>query len=121
MIPRAHTMKVAWLGLAAMCLIVFAPFVSQIMAAHSPVNTAAVLCSVTANDHELIGRSHAGSLSACGYCDLLADHTPLCAVPSVTLAFIALIGIAAVLLPAFRLLTLGAFPSGSPRAPPACA
>ncbi|MEJ0004016.1 MAG: DUF2946 domain-containing protein [Pararobbsia sp.] len=62
----------AWLGIFAMCLIVFVPVASQLLVAVRANEPLAALCSVTQPAGD--GAHHAGDpLAACGYCDLLAD------------------------------------------------
>jgi len=109
-----------WLGLIAMWLVVFAPVISQLAAsarAHEPV---AALCSaVHAGDME--HHAQAGSLAACGYCDLLATHAAMPSVLPAALSMLVLIVIAAAPVLSTCFTPLGAFPSGRPRAPPAVA
>jgi hypothetical protein len=60
----------------------------------------------------------AGSLGACGYCDLFAHHVPAPALPPATLSVVAvLVAVAAATL-STHFTPLGAFPSGRPRGPP---
>ena len=120
MAPRSRKHLTAWLGLVAMWLIVLAPLVSQCLAAlHRNDPTTVALCSVqapTADSHRV---SLGDPLAACGYCDLLADHIALPALPPASLVFVVLVAIAAVPSLSVRFTPLGAFPSGRPRAPPA--
>jgi Protein of unknown function (DUF2946) len=58
-------------------------------------------------------------LSACGYCDLLADHMVLPSIPPVLPTVTVFVMIAAVAMFSTRFTPLGAFPSGRPRGPPA--
>ncbi|WP_230949058.1 DUF2946 domain-containing protein [Burkholderia diffusa] len=66
---------IAWLGLFAMWFVVFAPIVSQGLAARDGNTPTASICSVDrqpdADDH--VPAVH---FDACGYCDLLAHHVP---------------------------------------------
>jgi hypothetical protein len=122
MIPRTHKRLTAWLGIFAMCLVVFVPLASQlVMAAHANEPNA-VLCSAfdTGVDHSR-AQAHAingDSLAACAYCDLLANHVAVPAVPPVMPVLILLIAVAAAPVLSTRFTPLGAFPSGRPRAPP---
>ncbi|WP_419687631.1 DUF2946 domain-containing protein [Burkholderia theae] len=65
----------AWLGMFAMWLIVFAPIVSQGLMSLDRNTPFASICSAEgqpdAGDQAL-----AVHLDACGYCNLLAHHTP---------------------------------------------
>jgi hypothetical protein len=120
MIPLAHKRLTAWLGIFAMCLVVFVPLVSQlVMAAHANEPNAA-LCSAfdTSVDHAQSHSVNGDSLAACAYCDLLANHVAVTAVPPVMPVLILLIAIAAAPVLSTRFTPLGAFPSGRPRAPP---
>jgi hypothetical protein len=111
----------AWLGLVAMCLVVLAPLVSQlVMAARGDDPATAALCSVTQQAGGAVHDVHPGDpLAACGYCDLLADHPAVPAVPAPSLLLVVLIVIAVVPALSTRFTPLGAFPSGRPRGPPA--
>jgi hypothetical protein len=106
-----------WLGTLAMCLIVFAPVVSQLVASVRAGEPVAVLCTTTQTDS---AGHHAGEmLSACGYCDLLATHAaPPPIAPSIAPVLLLPVAMAATVL-STRFTPLGAFPSGRPRAPPA--
>ncbi|WP_313768158.1 DUF2946 domain-containing protein [Burkholderia pseudomallei] len=75
MTARRRIRLTAWLGLFAMWLVVFAPIVSQGLAARYANTPAAPICSV---DGQPDADNHAPAVhfDACGYCDLLADHTP---------------------------------------------
>ncbi len=134
-----------WLGLLAMWLIVFAPVISQMVLAARLADQPMPHCSATPSSADTAsattsmpmtmpmsmhmsmsmpmspGMHHdpGKMLSACGYCDLLADHMVLPSVPPVlpTLSFLILL--AAVVVLSTRFTPLGAFPSGRPRGPPA--
>jgi hypothetical protein len=131
-LPRSRRARrwTAWLGLLAMCLVVFAPLVSQsLMAARmGQARIQAIehqICSADKQDaaampmHSSHEGAPDGSMSACGYCDFLAGHAALPAVPPVALVLVLLLLIAAVAMPPLRHIAFGAFPSGRPRAPPA--
>ncbi|MGF6871100.1 DUF2946 domain-containing protein [Paraburkholderia sp. MM5477-R1] len=107
----------AWLGTLAMCLVVFVPAVSQLVASARTGEPVAVLCSATQTDSV---SHHAGDpLSACGYCDLLATHTALPPIPPAVAPVLLLpVAVAAAVL-STRFMPIGAFPSGRPRDPPA--
>lgn len=107
----------AWLGIFAMCLIVFVPVASQLLVAVRANEPLAALCSVTQPAGD--GAHHAGDpLAACGYCDLLADQMVIPPVPPV-IEFVALrVLTLAVATLSTRFTPLGAFPSGRPRGPP---
>lgn len=111
----------AWLGLIAMWLIVLAPVVSQLVVAariDDPANAA--LCSVVQPPGTTVqGLHHGDPLAACGYCNLLAGHPAVPAVPTVMLFFVVLIVVTIVPTLSIRFTPLGAFPSGRPRGPPA--
>lgn len=111
----------AWLGLIAMWLIVLAPVVSQLVVAariDDPANAA--LCSVMRPSGATAqGLHHADPLAACGYCNLLANHPTVPAVPALMLSFVVLIIVTIVPTLSTHFTPLGAFPSGRPRGPPA--
>ncbi|REG52313.1 hypothetical protein B0G80_8856 [Paraburkholderia sp. BL6669N2] len=131
--PRSRIHMTAWLGLFAMCLVVFAPVVSQMLMsnrAHEPI---AALCSaLQPRDFSVVSAasvttqaapapvrlSHDDAFGACGYCHLLQHHV---AMPTVAAAeppaALTLAGTAPPTL-STRFTPLGAFPSGRPRAPP---
>jgi hypothetical protein len=108
----------AWLGLIAMWLIVFAPMVSQLVAHAHADAPAAALCSAVQPDG---GEHHApfDQLSACGYCDLLADHVAVPHPPAALWSIVLVVAFTAAPVLSTRFTPLGAFPSGRPRAPPA--
>ncbi len=128
--PRSRSLRLfAWLGLAAMCLLVAAPTISWLVGPASR-DVAVPVCLSTdqvdgataqADYHIQVGAHHDGStdaLDACGYCGLLADHSALPAVPPAAPAVLLL---ALVLLAAprwIRHVPLGTFPAGRPRDPP---
>ncbi|HEY1609019.1 MAG TPA: DUF2946 domain-containing protein [Paraburkholderia sp.] len=110
----------AWLGLIAMCLVVLAPLVGQLVAASRLDEPVAALCSVTQPAGGTAPNLHRGDpLAACGYCDLLADHPAVPTVPTPMLLFVVLIVLTVVPTLSTRFTPLGAFPSGRPRGPPA--
>ncbi|MFM0413410.1 DUF2946 domain-containing protein [Paraburkholderia aromaticivorans] len=127
---RSRNRMTAWLGLFAMCLVVFAPLVSQMLVssrAHEPI---AALCStLQPRDFSMasaatqaapapVHLSHDDAFGACGYCHLLQHHVAMPAVAVVAPPpALALAGTAPPSL-STRFTPLGAFPSGRPRAPP---
>lgn len=112
----------AWLGLFAMCLVVLVPLVSQwVVAARIDDPATAALCSVMqpAGDAAQTQGAHRGDpLAACGYCDLLADHPTVPAMPMPMLVLVVLVAITVVPALSTRFTPLGAFRSGRPRGPP---
>ena len=101
-----------------MWLIVLAPVVSQLVVAarnHEPV---AALCVASAPSADAL-HAHDAGMSACGYCDLLADHATLPIVPPSLPILVMLVTITATPALTARFTPLGAFPSGRPRAPSA--
>ncbi|WP_420996557.1 DUF2946 domain-containing protein [Cupriavidus sp. 30B13] len=117
MTPRKRISTTAWLGLLAMWLIVFAPAVSQFVASAHAADPAGYICSA-AHPDDAAHQAPGVDLSACGYCDLLADHpaAPGIPVPPPALPLLAAFAAAPTLFT--RFVPLGAFPSGRPRAPP---
>ncbi|MGH8782454.1 DUF2946 domain-containing protein [Paraburkholderia sp.] len=106
----------AWLGILAMCLIVFVPVISQLVMSARANEPVAAICSATQPDG---GSQHAADpLAACGYCDLLCTHAAMPSVAPVVAPVLTLIVLAAVPLLSTRFTPLGAFPSGRPRDPP---
>ncbi|HTI18875.1 MAG TPA: DUF2946 domain-containing protein [Trinickia sp.] len=123
MTNRSRNRLTAWLGLVAMWLIVLAPLVSQLVVSSRLQNPAdAQLCSAVMSmsgdmSHD-VSHSHADMLAACGYCDLLADHVAIPAMPPVLLPFVLLLTLVVATVRSTRYTPFGAFPSGRPRAPP---
>ena len=131
-LPRSRRARnwTAWLGLLAMCLVVLMPLASQSLAAARAAQARIeaiehTLCSVDGQDslampmHSGHESSPGGLMSACGYCDFMAGHAALPAVPPVALVLVLLVFIATAAMPPLRHIAFGAFPSGRPRAPPA--
>ncbi|WP_019937105.1 DUF2946 domain-containing protein [Bordetella sp. FB-8] len=130
-LPRSHftRSRTAWLGLLAMCMVVFAPLVSQSLMAlrMGQARIQAIehqLCSADSQDAAAM-RPHTGHtgtqdgpMSACGYCNFLAGHAALPVIPAAALALVLLMRIASVAMPAQRHIACSAFPSGRPRGPP---
>lgn len=127
---RRARSRTAWFGLLAMCMVVFAPLVSQtLMAARmGQARVHAIehqLCSAdsrTAAD-TAPHAGHAGTqhdpMSACGYCNFMAGHAALPAVPAAALALLLLVFIAVLAMPPLRHVACAAIFPGRPRAPPA--
>lgn len=130
-LPRSRRARnwTAWLGLLAMCLVVFMPLASQSLAA-ARVAQARIeaiehgLCSADGQDPSAMSMhsGHEGSpgglMVACGYCGFMAGHAALPAVPPVALVFVLLVFIAMAAMPPLLRVASGVFPSGRPRAPP---
>lgn len=124
---RPRNRMTAWLGLIAMWLIVFAPVVSQVLAADRSNEPVAALCSALQPQgvtqlHQAspapVHLSHDDAFGACGYCHLLEHHVALPGVAS--FAPVASFEVARAAPPVLstRFTPLGAFPSGRPRDPP---
>ncbi|PMS38351.1 DUF2946 domain-containing protein [Trinickia symbiotica] len=114
---RRHARLTAWLGLIAMWLIVCVPIVSQLVVASHEGEPVAALCSATESP-DVSHHSAPDSLSACGYCDLLATHAAMPALPAVAAPMLTLVVIMTAPVLSVRFTPLGAFPSGRPRDPP---
>ncbi|WP_439892656.1 DUF2946 domain-containing protein [Ralstonia sp. 25C] len=85
---RTRKRLTAWLGLAAMALVLFAPMVSQALERHElwafeqtmPLCEAKLSAAAGADaatvpiGHDMPAGHPAGHQAACGYCDLLAEH-----------------------------------------------
>lgn len=80
---RTRKRLTAWLGLVALALALFAPMVSQVLERQAPgFEQTMPLCEAkapaSASVEQPIGSSGhdmpAGHHTACGYCDLLAEH-----------------------------------------------
>ena len=119
MTARARTLTTAWLGLIAMCLIVLAPLVSQLIVAHREQQPEAPLCSAALAGDGAHHDTRNDGLAACDYCDLLATQATMPPVPAVSRPLLTLVVVATVPALFIRFTPLGAFPSGRPRAPPA--
>ncbi|WP_322104307.1 DUF2946 domain-containing protein [Paraburkholderia sp. J41] len=119
---RKHSLLTAWLGLVAMWLIVFAPLVSQLVAAQHAHEPDAALCSAlqpASNAPDFPHLSHDDAFGACGYCHLLEHHVAMPSVAAPALLPTLAVAREAVTTLSTRFVPLGAFPSGRPRAPPA--
>ncbi|HTR08599.1 MAG TPA: DUF2946 family protein [Paraburkholderia sp.] len=95
----------------------FVPVVSQLIVSAQRAEPAASFCSAVHDTADQTGHQRT-PLSACGYCDLLATHVAMPAIPPAPVHVLLLPGmaVATALSTAFR--PLGAFPSGRPRDPP---
>lgn len=113
---RIRKQAVAWLGLMAMLLAVFAPLMSQLIASAHADEPVGFICSSVKNDSP----AHAVSpdkLNACGYCNFFAHHVPVTSVAAPQLLANAAMVIAQVSAPA-AFIPFSGFPSGRPRDPP---
>jgi hypothetical protein len=113
---RVHT--VAWLGLIAMWLLVFAPLLSQLLVSAQAGTPLGIICSASAGPQT--GSPHpvsSDSLNACGYCNLLAHHAPLPTVPASPPTAQLVLAVALVA-PHSTFIPYAVFPSGRPRDPP---
>lgn len=115
---RVRTRLTAWLGLIAMCLVVLAPLVSQLVVAAHKDDAAAALCSAVHGSGNAELAAHDDPLAACDYCGLLASHVAISTPPLSPPLLFTLVVMAAVPVLSTRFIPLGAFPSGRPRAPP---
>ncbi|HKT99813.1 MAG TPA: DUF2946 domain-containing protein [Paraburkholderia sp.] len=115
---RKHTLLTAWLGLVAMWLIMLAPLVSQLVAAHQAHEPDAVLCSAIQPASTAQHLSHNDAFGACGYCHLLQHHAAMPGVPAPEPSRALVADLERVAPLSTRHTPFGAFPSGRPRAPP---
>ncbi|MFM0313623.1 DUF2946 domain-containing protein [Paraburkholderia nemoris] len=115
---RAHKHSVAWLGLIAMWLVVFAPLVSQLLVASRADVPVSAICSAVESDAPTAHHTSQDKLAACGYCDLLAHHVAALSVPPAGFFATVLLAIAQVSAPPPFVPHAAAFPSGRPRDPP---
>ncbi|MEZ0603879.1 DUF2946 domain-containing protein [Paraburkholderia sp. IW21] len=113
---RKHT--VAWLGLIAMWLVVFAPLVSQLIVASRADVPVGAICSAVDSDAPAAHHVSPNPLAACGYCDLIAHQVPAPSVPPAGLFARILLADAQVSAPPPFVPYAAAFPSGRPRDPP---
>jgi len=117
---RTRIRTVAWLGIIAMWLVVFAPLVSQWLASARADDTIGIGAICSAVTSEQSNAKHQGSsdpLSACGYCNLLAHHVPAPATaPTLAPVLIVLTSITVSAPPV--VVPYAQFPSGRPRDPP---
>ncbi|PRE45526.1 DUF2946 domain-containing protein [Burkholderia multivorans] len=117
-LTRARKQPGIWLALLAMCLIVFAPLVSQISASARTATPDEAICSASPTGHSMHGPMAGDPLAACGYCNLLA--TPAAPPPVIPQSprWVPLLA-AVVIMPALRVeLPVIARFAGYPRAPP---
>lgn len=117
MSSHAHRRLTAWLGMIAIWLIVLVPVASQLIVAARSAEPVAATCTAAAPAAPTLD-VHDHGMTACGYCDLLAAHATLPAVPPPLPVLVMLVTIVALLVLSMRFTPLGAFPSGRPRAPP---
>jgi hypothetical protein len=115
---RAHKHSVAWLGLIAMWLVVFAPLVSQLLVASRADEPVGAICSAVDSDAPAAHHASPDKIAACGYCDLLAHHVAALGVPPAGLIAMLLLADPQVLAPPLFVPHAAAFPSGRPRDPP---
>jgi hypothetical protein len=118
MAHRTRSRLIAWLGIFAMCLIVFVPLVSQLVVSAHADEPNAALCSAFQPSGDSAHHMNGDTFAACGYCDLFANHVAVPTLPPALPVLIVLIATAAAPVLSTRFTPLGAFPSGRPRAPP---
>lgn len=118
--PRKHTLLTTWLGLVAMWLIVLAPLVSQLVAAHRAhePDTTLALCSAVQPASTAPHLSHDDAFGACGYCHLFEHHVAMTPVAAPEPSATPVLAVDTVATLSTRFTPLGAFPSGRPRDPP---
>jgi len=115
---RIHKHAVAWLGLMAMLLVVFAPLVSQLIASARADEPIGFICSSVIDESPAAAHPVSkDQLNACGYCNFFAHHVPVTNVAPPQLLANAALAIAQVSAPA-TFIPLATFPSGRPRDPP---
>jgi hypothetical protein len=115
---RIHKHAVAWLGLMAMLLAVFAPLMSHLIASARADEPVGFFCSTVKNESP--SGTHSVSkdqLDACGYCNFFAHHVPATIAAPPQLLANAVLVIAQVSAPAV-FIPYATFPSGRPRDPP---
>jgi hypothetical protein len=116
MTSRARKHRTAWLGLIAMWLILFVPLVSQLVTYAKVSEPFAVNCSAIREE----GPSHHAtsiSISACGYCDLIAQQAfavPPAPPPGAGVVLLATVPT----LTRPLVISVRDYPSGRPRGPP---
>ncbi|WP_115776481.1 DUF2946 domain-containing protein [Paraburkholderia caffeinilytica] len=115
---RAHQHAVAWLGLIAMWLVVFAPLVSQLLVASRADEPVSAICSAVDSGAPAAHHAFPDKIAACGYCDFLAHHVAAPGVPPAGLVATLSLADAQVSAPPPFVPHAAAFPSGRPRAPP---
>jgi hypothetical protein len=116
--PHTHRRLTAWLGMIAISLIVLMPVASQLIVAARINNPLTQVCTAEMPSSST-GHEHGASMSACGYCDLLAHQSVLPTLAAPLSILVLIVAIAALPVLSVRFTPLGAFPSGRPRAPPA--
>lgn len=130
-VPTHSRRLAAWLGIAAMLLLVCVPTVSRFLAvthrltlsvcteAAQPGQAPAAI-KVSLDDHHDTPGKHTGShaLDDCGYCTLMTHDAALPSVPPALPAMLWLVVSVLVLPFLCRYTPIGVFPSGLPRAPP---
>jgi len=115
---RIHKHAVAWLGLMAMLLVVFAPLMTQLIVSAHAEKPIGFICSSAMSETPAV--VHSGSLdklNACGYCNFFAHHVPATIIAPPQPLVDAVLAIAQVSPPAV-FIPFPAFPSGRPRDPP---
>ncbi|KAG8150378.1 DUF2946 domain-containing protein [Burkholderia catarinensis] len=75
MTARSRIRTTAWLGIFAIWLVVIAPIVSHGLVSHDRNAPVASICSADGQP-DVNNAPAADHFAACGYCDLLAHHTP---------------------------------------------
>ncbi|WP_322787131.1 DUF2946 domain-containing protein [Paraburkholderia dilworthii] len=101
----------------AIWLIVLGPVVSQLVVAARNAEPVVAMCTATTPSADT-QPMHGNGMVACGYCDLLADHTTLPSIAPPLPVLVMFVTIVAAPILSTRFTPLGAFPSGRPRAPP---
>ncbi|WP_460940506.1 DUF2946 domain-containing protein [Pandoraea terrae] len=100
-----------------MLLVVFAPLVSQFIAARADRSVGIICSTVKREGSAPAHQVSPDPLSACGYCDLLSHHGFAPSVTPTRIVTRVVVARAQVSAP-FALIPYAAFPSGRPRGPP---
>jgi hypothetical protein len=118
MVARTRKHLTAWLGLTAMWLVMLLPIASQlIVAAHRDDPLNAPLCVAKQSGASHVEQS-GDSLGACGYCNFLAEHVAVGAVPPLPPVVVLLVTAVATPVLSTSHTPFDGFPSGRPRDPP---
>jgi hypothetical protein len=116
---RIHKHAVAWLGLVAMLLVVFAPLTCQLIASARAKESAGIVCSTGSHEHSAASHSTShDQMDTCGYCSFFSHHVAAATIVAPPQALADAVFVAPRISEPNAFIPISTFPSGRPRDPP---